>query len=132
MVPALNSMFLMTGVSGSNLMYSSCFPGNSVWGYSVYHLLHHFFKERDQLNFTISMKQPAVILNHWIKFFSFKIVDPLFSISNIVILYLSTEWVDYVEKPMKYQALRPHFFSVVGGWRVLGVGEWVLVGWVMG
>ena len=28
---------------------------------------------------------------------------------------LSTEWVDYVEEPMKYQALRPHFFSV-GGW----------------
>ena len=25
---------------------------------------------------------------------------------------------------MKYQALRPHFFSVVGGWRVLGVGGW--------
>ena len=23
---------------------------------------------------------------------------------------------------MKYQALRPHFFSVVGGWRGLGVG----------
>ena len=23
---------------------------------------------------------------------------------------------------MKYQALRPHFFSVVGGWRVLWVG----------
>ena len=35
---------------------------------------------------------------------------------------LSTEWVDYVEEPMKYQALRPHPFSVVGGWRVLGVG----------
>ena len=44
---------------------------------------------------------------------------------------------------MKYQALRPHFFSVVGGWRVLGVdggvvadevGQWVggciLLGWV--
>ena len=31
---------------------------------------------------------------------------------------MSTEWVDYVE-PMKYQALRPHFFSV-GGW--VGVG----------
>ena len=29
--------------------------------------------------------------------------------------FLSTEWVDYVEDPMKYQALRPHFFSV-GGW----------------
>ena len=26
---------------------------------------------------------------------------------------------------MKYQALRPHFFSMVGGWRVLGVGWWV-------
>ena len=38
---------------------------------------------------------------------------------------LSTEWVDYVEEPMKYQALRPHFFSVVGGWRVLGVVLWV-------
>ena len=25
---------------------------------------------------------------------------------------------------MKYQALRPQFFSMVGGWRVLGVGGW--------
>ena len=40
-------------------------------------------------------------------------------------LLLSTEWVDYVEEPMKYQALRPHFFSMVGGWRVLGLGGWV-------
>ena len=31
------------------------------------------------------------------------------------IFLLSTEWVDYVEEPMKYQALRPHLFSV-GGW----------------
>ena len=36
---------------------------------------------------------------------------------------------------MKYQALRSYFFSVVGGWRVLGVGGWVvvvvwMVGWV--
>ena len=31
------------------------------------------------------------------------------------IKFLSTEWVDYVEEPMKYQELRPHFFSV-GGW----------------
>ena len=27
---------------------------------------------------------------------------------------LSTEWVDYVEEPMKYQALRPHIKGVVG------------------
>ena len=31
---------------------------------------------------------------------------------------------------MKYQALRPHIFSVVGGWRVLGVCGWVVVGGV--
>ena len=31
-----------------------------------------------------------------------------------------------VEEPMKYQALRPQFFSV-GRWRVV---EWVVVGWV--
>ena len=32
---------------------------------------------------------------------------------------------------MKYQALRPHFFSIVGGWRVLGVGgSWG--GWMGG
>ena len=31
-----------------------------------------------------------------------------------------------VEEPMKYQALRPQFFSV-GRW---GVVEWVVVGWV--
>ena len=30
--------------------------------------------------------------------------------------FLSTEWVDYVEEPMKYQALKPHFFSVGGWW----------------
>ena len=29
-------------------------------------------------------------------------------------LFLSSEWVDYVEEPRKYQALRPHFFSMVG------------------
>ena len=28
---------------------------------------------------------------------------------------LSTEWVDYTEEPMKYQALRPHSFFM-GGW----------------
>ena len=34
---------------------------------------------------------------------------------------MSTEWVDYVEGPMKYQVLRPHFF-----W------GWVGVVWVGG
>ena len=43
---------------------------------------------------------------------------------------LSTEWVDYVEEPMKYQALRPHFSLWVGGWSVLGVGWWLVVSWV--
>ena len=35
---------------------------------------------------------------------------------------------------MKYQAVRPHFFSMVGGWRVLGVGGGGVVacGWVCG
>ena len=33
-----------------------------------------------------------------------------------VVISLSTEWVDYVEEPMKYQALRPQFFSVNGWW----------------
>ena len=44
--------------------------------------------------------------------------------------YLSIEWVDYVEEPMKYQALRPHFCSMVGG-GVGGVGgeDW---GWWVG
>ena len=67
--------------------------------------------------------------------------------------YLSTKWVDYVEEPMKYQALRPQFFSMGGGWwgwwwgggvdgggvsgggRVGGGGVdgvgWVVVGWVV-
>ena len=40
---------------------------------------------------------------------------------------LSTKWVDYVEEPMKYQALRPQFFSV-GGWGVVWVGVGVGVG----
>ena len=40
-------------------------------------------------------------------------------------MLFSTKWVDYVEEPMKYQALRPQFFSVGGLW--LG---WVGVGWV--
>ena len=39
---------------------------------------------------------------------------------------LSTKWVDYVEEPMKYQALRPQVFSVGG----LGVVGLVVVGWV--
>ena len=40
---------------------------------------------------------------------------------------LSTKWVDYVEERMKYQALRPQFFSV-GGWGDGGLG---MVGWVV-
>ena len=44
---------------------------------------------------------------------------------------MSTERVDYVEEPMKYQALRPHFLSV-GGWvdggGIGGVGG---EGWVV-
>ena len=38
--------------------------------------------------------------------------------------FLSTEWVDYVEKLMKYRALRPNFFSMVGC-RVEVVVVWV-------
>ena len=58
---------------------------------------------------------------------------------------LSTEWVDCVEEPIKYQALRPHFFSVGGvvgcmvcWWGMLWVveGGWVvalvMVCWVGG
>ena len=41
----------------------------------------------------------------------------------ITAFLLSTKWVDYVEEPMKYQALRPHFFSV-GGWRWWDGGWW--------
>ena len=44
-----------------------------------------------------------------------------------ILIFLSTKWVDYVEEPMKYQALRPKFFSM-GGWRVVGQ---VVVGWVV-
>ena len=55
----------------------------------------------------------------------------LYTLMN-VIQYLSTEWVDYVEEPMKYQALRPHFFSM-GGWGVVGWGWWwVGLGWWWG
>ena len=50
-------------------------------------------------------------------------------------LCLSTEWVDYVEEHMKYQALRPHFFSMAGWCWVVGggvVGYGVVgVGWSM-
>ena len=41
------------------------------------------------------------------------------------LVLLSTKWVDYVEEPMKYQALRPQFFSM-GGWGVVVVGWWVV------
>ena len=44
---------------------------------------------------------------------------------HVTISLLSTEWVDYVKEPMKYQALRPHFFSM-GGW-----GLWIMM-WVVG
>ena len=45
---------------------------------------------------------------------------------------LSTEWVDYVEEPMKYQAFLHHFGSV-GGWLEGSWGGWVVVvGWVSG
>ena len=43
----------------------------------------------------------------------------------VKVSFLSTEWVDYVEVPMKYQVLRPQFFSI-GGWGVVGFG--VVVG----
>ena len=55
-------------------------------------------------------------------------------------MLLSTEWADYVEEPMKYQALRPHFLSV-GGWGWWGGGWgcgggvgvcWDGVGWWWG
>ena len=49
--------------------------------------------------------------------------------------YLSTEWADYVEEPMKYQAFLHHFGSV-GGWLKASLGGWwwggCLVGWVGG
>ena len=44
-----------------------------------------------------------------------------------LILSLSTEWVDYVEEPMKYQAFLPHFGSV-GGWLEGSWGGWWWVG----
>ena len=51
-------------------------------------------------------------------------------------VYNTTKWVDYVEEPKKFQALRPHFFSVGGGLEG-SRGEWVGgggvvdgVGWV--
>ena len=47
---------------------------------------------------------------------------PQLGLPSLVTEYLlSNEWVDYVEEPMKYQALRPNFFSV-GGWGWWGVG----------
>ena len=63
------------------------------------------------------------------------------SLMNFNFPYLSNEWVDYVEEPMKYQALRPHFFSMDGwggwwgeggGWVVVWVGVGVLVRDVVG
>ena len=38
--------------------------------------------------------------------------------------YLSTKWVDYVVEPMKYQVLRPHFFSMDGWLEGWWWGEW--------
>ena len=38
-------------------------------------------------------------------------------------VFLSTELVDYVEEPMKYQAFLPHFDSV-GGWLEGSMGGW--------
>ena len=46
--------------------------------------------------------------------------------SHVIKISLSTKWVDYVEEPMKYQPLRPQFFSM-GGWGVVG---WLVVWWV--
>ena len=51
---------------------------------------------------------------------------------------MSTKWVDYVEEPMKYQALSPNFSLLVGegggsggGGVGVGVVGWVVVGWVV-
>ena len=35
-------------------------------------------------------------------------------------IYLSNEWVHYVEEPMKYQAFLPTLSPWVGDWRVQG------------
>ena len=47
-------------------------------------------------------------------------------------ILLPTKWVDYVEEPMKYQALRPHYLYV-GGWWWWGWwwwwGGWCGKGW---
>ena len=43
---------------------------------------------------------------------------------------MSTEWVDYVEESMKYQAFLPHFVSM-GGW-LEGSWGWWMGGWWWG
>ena len=51
----------------------------------------------------------------------------------IIVILLPTERVGYVEEPMKYQALRSNFFSMVGGRvGVVGVGGWCGDGWMGG
>ena len=51
-------------------------------------------------------------------------------------LFLSNKWVDYVEEPMKYQALRPPFSPWVGwgwwGWWWCGGWGWQWVGMGVG
>ena len=50
--------------------------------------------------------------------------DHMVNVAEFHAIYLlSTKWVDYVEEPMKCQALRPQFFSV-GGWGWGVVMEW--------
>ena len=41
---------------------------------------------------------------------------------------LSTEWVDYVEEPLKYQVFMHHFFYL-GGWLEVSWDEWWWGGW---
>ena len=76
----------------------------------------------------------SILLNKSI-FFYLTIVHSFEPSINFIryLISLSTKWVDYVEEPMKYQALRPQFFSM-GRWGVVARWGWwwVGVGWWWG
>ena len=112
-------------------MFFILFPG------SVLEELRAFDLDDNELTFTIQgeIAKDLLLLNRTGPMSTnIQLKSPLNREARIitpynVVIFLSTEWVDYVEEPTKYQALRPHFFPVVGGWRVLGLG---LVGGVGG
>ena len=139
----MNSLQFLTHVSKTVI--------NTSVHYKMWHLLNIYSRcyvllcTQDTLNTSITTKVTNIMyfpfkagnLKNFdgIQLFIAKGREPTHCIISFLLgqkNFLSTEWVDYVEEPMIYQAFLHHFGSV-GGWLEGSWGGWVgcLVGWVV-